>query len=258
MPSSVNRISSKEARKLIEQNSDILLIDVRQPEEYEKGHIPGAILLPLPELPDKLSELKTDRGIVTYCRLGRRSLAAAQLIANENDTEVFTIDGGIMAWDGLVAKGNIEEGLRLFEGLKRSDEFVTLAYCLEEGSRKFYLRVQEFFKKEELFRTLASVEESHKKKIADAWPEIKIDQRFVDRMEGGLQVSEVMEKIISGNMGFQKVIEYSMHIEINSLDLYMRITRLVDPSIVNIFRDIISEEKAHLRRLGELISNQTI
>lgn len=257
MPSKVNRISPEEARKLLEQNPDALLIDVRQPEEYEKGHIPGAILLSLPELPDKLAELKTDRGIVTYCRLGRRSLAAAQLIADENDTEVFTIDGGIMAWNGLVAKGNIVEGLRLFEGLKRPDEFVTLAYCLEEGSKEFYLRIQEFFK-EELFRTLASVEEAHKKKIADVWPEIKIDQRFVDRMEGGLLVSEVMEKITSGNMGFQEVLEYSMQIEVNSLDLYLRITRLVNPSIVNIFRGIISEEKTHLRRFGELISNQTI
>lgn len=255
MPSKVNRISPEEARKLLEQNPDVLLIDVRQLEEYEKGHIPGAILLPLPELPDKLAELKTDRSIVTYCRLGRRSLAAAQLIADENDAEVFTIDGGIMAWNGLIAKGDIEEGIRLFEGLKRSDEFVSLAYCLEEGSRMFYLRMFDFFK-EELFRNLASVEDAHKKKIVDAWPEVKIDQRFVDRMEGGLRVSEVMERIISGNMGFQDVLEYSMQIEINSLDLYMRITRLVETSIVNIFRGIISEEKVHLKRLGELVSQR--
>lgn len=257
MPSKVNRISPEEARQLLEQNPDALLIDVRQPEEYRMRHIPGAILLPLPELPDKLAELKTDKGIITYCRLGRRSLAAAQLIADENNTEIFTIDGGIMAWDGLVAKGDIKESLRLFENLKKPDEFVTLAYCLEEGSREFYLRVHGFFK-EELFRTLASVEDTHKKKIADAWPEVKIDQRFTDRMEGGLEVSEVIERITSGNMAFQDVLEYSMQVEINSLDLYMRIIWLVDPSIVNIFRDIISEEKAHLKRFGELISNQTI
>ena len=254
MPSKVNRISPEEAWRLLEQDPDILLIDVRQPDEYEKGHIPGAILIPLPELPDKLSELKSDRSIVTYCRLGRRSLAAAQLIADEKDTEVFTIDGGIMAWDGFVAKGDIEEGLRLLEGLKGTEEFVTLAYCLEEGSRKFYLKVYEFFK-EEAFKTLASVEEIHKKMISDVWPDIKIEQRFIDRMEGGLLISAVMEKVLSGNMQFQDVLEYSMQIEINSLDLYMRILKLVPAPVIDIFRGIITEEKAHLNMLGRLISS---
>lgn len=254
MPSKVNIISPEEARRLLEQDPDILLIDVRQPDEYEKGHIPGAILIPLPELPDKLSELKSDRSIVTYCRLGRRSLAAAQLIADEKDTEVFTIDGGIVAWDGFVAKGDIEEGLRLLEGLKEPAEFVTLAYCLEDGSREFYLKVYEFFK-EEAFKTLASVEEIHKKMISDVWPDIKIEQRFIDRMEGGLLISAVMEKVLSGNMQFQDVLEYSMQIEINSLDLYMRILKLVPAPVIDIFRGIITEEKAHMKMLGRLISS---
>ncbi len=254
MPSKVKRISANEARRLLEQAADVLLIDVRQPDEYEKGHIPGAILMPLPELPDKLAELMSDKAIVTYCRLGRRSLAAAELIADEKDTEVFTIDGGIMAWDGLVAKGDMEEGLRLLEGFKEPEEFVALAYYLEDGSREFYLKVYEFFK-EEVFKTLASVEEIHKKVISDAWPDITIDQRFIDRMEGGLRVSVVMKKILSGNMQFQDVLEYSMQIEINSLDLYMRIMKLVPDPAADIFRGIINEEKAHLRMLGELISS---
>lgn len=254
MPSKVNRISADEARRLLEQNPDVLLIDVRQPDEYEKGHIPGAILIPLPELPNKFGELRSDKTIITYCRLGRRSLAAAQLIAGEKDVEVFSIDGGIMAWDGLVAKGDTEEGLRLLEGLKSPEEFVALAYCLEEGSREFYLKVYEFFK-EEVFKTLASVEEIHKKMISDTWPDIKIDRRFIDRMEGGLLVSTVMEKIHSGNMQFQDVLEYSMQIEINSLDLYMRIIKVVANPATNIFRGIITEEKAHLRMLGWLISS---
>ncbi len=254
MPPRVNKISPEEARRLVEQDPDILLIDVRQPDEYEKGHIPGAILIPLPELPDKLSELRSDETIVTYCRLGRRSLAASQLIADELGIEVFTIDGGIMAWDGLIAKGDVEEGLRLLEGLKEPGEFVTLAYCLEEGSRKFYLQVYEFYK-EEVFKTLAAVEEIHRKRISDAWPEIKIERRFIDRMEGGLLVSAVMEKIHHGNMQFQDVLEYAMQIEINSLDLYMRILKLVPAPLTNIFIGIITEEKAHLKMLGRLISS---
>jgi len=254
MPPKVNRISPEEARKLLGQYPDIVLIDVRQPDEYEKGHIPGALLIPLPELPDKLSELRSDKTIVTYCRLGRRSLAAAQLIADELSTEVFTIDGGIMAWDGLVAKGDIEEGLQITEGLKEPGEFVSLAYCLEEGSRKFYLKVYEFYK-EEVFKTLASVEEIHMKRISDAWPDIKIEQRFIDRMEGGLLVPAVIEKIHHGNMQLQDVLEYAMQIEINSLDLYMRIIKLVPDPVKDIFREIITEEKAHLRMLGGLISS---
>ena len=54
------------------------LLDVRQPGEYEKDRIPGAKLIALPELPDRLGELDPDKPIIPYCAVGGRSRAAAQ------------------------------------------------------------------------------------------------------------------------------------------------------------------------------------
>lgn len=258
MPEKVNRISAIEARKFFDENPDLLLIDVRQPEEYRQGHIPGAILMPLPDLPDRLMDIPIDRPIVTYCRTGRRSLAGAQLIADEKDVEVYSIDGGIMAWNGHVAKGDVEEGLKLIENLKTPEEFVNLAYCLEDGSKRFYQKMYEYLLSEDgvdVFDTLARAEEKHKKTILES--SFKIDERCTDYMESGIKISDVINLITSNKMGIYEVLEYSMQMEINSLDLYLRILRSVDFASLTVFNKIISEEKRHLKMLGDLLSRYT-
>lgn len=255
MPAQVKRISADEAREILDRSHDVLLLDVRQPEEYKQGHIPGAILIPLPELPDRLGELDVTRGIVTYCRLGRRSLAAAQLIADEKDSEVYTIDGGIMAWNGLVATGDVETCMVLTADFKNPDEFVSLAYTLEDGSERFYLRVAEIFddkKAVELFKNLSKIEENHKKRISEKRQGITIDQRFVDYIEGCIKISEAIDRIIK-KKDIRDVLEYSMQIETNSLDIYMKILREVE-GIDVLFKDIVEDEKAHLKKLGALLS----
>lgn len=257
MQSKVNRISANEAKRLLEK-SDIILIDVRQPEEYESGHIPGAVLIPLPELPDKLAELSTEKEIVTYCRLGRRSLAAAQLIADERDSEVYTIDGGIMAWDGLVAKGEIEEDFQALIRDLKQEELLCLAYGLEDGSRRFYMKVTEIFteqKVKELFGVLSSAEENHMKRISEHWPTVMLDDRFSSYMESGIPIKKAIERIISDKKSLIETLEYSMQIEVNNLDLYLKIRRIIGGDIEKLFREIIDEEKSHLKRLGELISD---
>jgi len=66
--SHVNTMSSDEARKWLEERPDgsYTLLDVREPEEYEGGHIPGATLIPLSELPDRLSEIDPKKPVLTY------------------------------------------------------------------------------------------------------------------------------------------------------------------------------------------------
>jgi rhodanese-related sulfurtransferase len=53
----VKIVSKEQVMKLMQQNPNLLLLDVRQPEEYEKAHLPGAVLLPLPDLPERLNEI---------------------------------------------------------------------------------------------------------------------------------------------------------------------------------------------------------
>lgn len=255
----VKRILPEEARKLIEEKDNIVLIDVRQTEEYEKGHIPGAISLPLPELPDNLMKLDPTEEIITYCRIGRRSFAAAQFIADEIGIDVSTMDGGVNAWNGLVAEGKEDEGLILTEGLKELKEFISLAYALEDGSRRFYLNMAEHFENQrlrEIFMTLSQAEENHKRHILKAIKkeELPINEKFKDYMESGVPVKDMTDKIISEEKNIQEVLELSMQIEINALDLYMKISRMVEADTKEIFKNIIEEEKAHLKKLGDLLS----
>jgi glyoxylase-like metal-dependent hydrolase (beta-lactamase superfamily II)/rhodanese-related sulfurtransferase len=79
-----------------------LLLDVRQPEEYagELGHVPGALLVPLPELRARLHEIGTDRArtVIAICRSGNRSARAAAILRDGGFVNVLNMTGGTLAW----------------------------------------------------------------------------------------------------------------------------------------------------------------
>ncbi|MEU2255174.1 metalloregulator ArsR/SmtB family transcription factor [Nocardia xishanensis] len=80
-------------------NGDIILVDVRPHEEYEAGHIPGAINIPLAELADRLAELPADRDIVAYCRGSYCVMAPEAIrIAGEAGRSVKRFDEGMLEW----------------------------------------------------------------------------------------------------------------------------------------------------------------
>ncbi len=64
----VKSLSALDAQDYIRDHAkeDVTILDVRQPAEYEKAHLPGAVLIPLPELPDRLNELEQDKSILVY------------------------------------------------------------------------------------------------------------------------------------------------------------------------------------------------
>jgi rhodanese-related sulfurtransferase len=76
-----DNLTAKELKKYRETQPEkhYLLIDVRQPSEYEQGHIPGARLMPLPEVESGLFSLPSDRDLIFYCQNGGRSQWAASL-----------------------------------------------------------------------------------------------------------------------------------------------------------------------------------
>ena len=99
------QISSDEAAELMKTEKDFIILDVRRQDEYDSGHIPGALRVPneiigtadIPELPDK-SQL-----ILVYCRSGRRSKEASQKLADMWYTNI-TEFGGIIDWKGEIVK----------------------------------------------------------------------------------------------------------------------------------------------------------
>ncbi|MGH9394094.1 MAG: molybdopterin-synthase adenylyltransferase MoeB, partial [Terriglobales bacterium] len=78
------------------------VLDVREPHEYQIGHIPGATLIPLGDLPKRLGELQRGRDIVAQCRSGVRSLKAAKLLREAGFPRVRNLKGGILAWSDEV------------------------------------------------------------------------------------------------------------------------------------------------------------
>src|SRR6184192_151079 len=91
-------ITAQELKTEWERNPDLLVIDVREPHEYEIAHIDGAVLIPLGELPDRLGEVDGHREVVTHCHHGARSLKALEIMKAAGFSKVRSLRGGIDAW----------------------------------------------------------------------------------------------------------------------------------------------------------------
>jgi adenylyltransferase/sulfurtransferase len=87
------------------KSSGLVLIDVREPHEWEIAHIEGARLIPLGTLPARLGELDGHAEIVTYCHHGARSMKALQLLKGAGFSRVRSLTGGIDAWADRIEVG---------------------------------------------------------------------------------------------------------------------------------------------------------
>ena len=78
---------------------DVVTLDVRTPEEYAQGHIPGVVPIPLDQVPSRLAEIPKDKTVIVTCRSGNRSNQAAQLLRQRGYDNVHNMLGGITAWE---------------------------------------------------------------------------------------------------------------------------------------------------------------
>jgi len=91
-------ITVQELKKLIDQNADFQLIDVREPHEYEDANI-GGYLIPLGEIPVRFEEINKDKQVIMQCRSGSRSANAAMYLEqNHGYSNLYNLEGGILAW----------------------------------------------------------------------------------------------------------------------------------------------------------------
>ena len=79
-------------------NDDVLLIDVREQWEYDEGHLPGITLIPMGDVPNRLSEIPTDKEVILTCRSGNRSGQVTDFLRQQGYTNVHNMEGGIVAW----------------------------------------------------------------------------------------------------------------------------------------------------------------
>ena len=93
------QISQDEAKRIMDSGEDHIILDTREQEEYDEGHIPGAILIPYTQIEEKAPEMLPDKDalILVYCRSGRRSKIASQTLSHLGYTNVKEF-GGIIDW----------------------------------------------------------------------------------------------------------------------------------------------------------------
>jgi rhodanese-related sulfurtransferase len=80
------------------RNQGAFILDVREPSEWTQVHIPGATLIPLGQLPNRLNEVPKDRKVVVYCHSGNRSAQGRDILHNAGFTQVTSMAGGITQW----------------------------------------------------------------------------------------------------------------------------------------------------------------
>ena len=99
------QITANDAKKIMDSNTDIVILDVREQNEYDEGHIPGAILIPYTEIENKAESMIPDKNkeILVYCRSGRRSKIAAESLVKLGYTNVKEF-GGIIDWPYQIEK----------------------------------------------------------------------------------------------------------------------------------------------------------
>ncbi len=174
--------------------------------------------------------------------------------------------GGIDAWNGLVSKAEIDQGIYLIEGDEPLEEVISLAYGLEEGAYRFYRTLSGQSNDSEvqnLFAYLSQAEIGHKEKLWEEYKALKggrVAHRAFESeisaktMEGGKTADQVLEQYPGWIQGPREALELAMSLETDSLDLYLRMAlKSKHEETKTVFYTLAEDEKTHLRSLGNLV-----
>ena len=262
-------VTADAVREVLDKKSanDYCLLDVRQPGEYEQGHIPGAKLIPLGELVSRQSEISSGCETYVYCRSGNRSRAATSLLAGAGMTNVHNMLGGFDAWNGVEATGSPEFGAFCFPATLSAPELTAVAWLLEDGTQRFYRGVIDECKEVcSVIENLLKAEDAHKETLerlyeelsgqapADGFPRSVVSPPGdEDLMEGCVSVDKALAWAKGKEV--REVLELMMSLEANALDLYIKMARGVrDEGAKKVFGTLADEEQRHLESLGAELS----
>lgn len=254
-------IDPDQARELIEALApgSVQIVDVRQPKEYENAHIPGAVLIPLNDLPRRTGEIAADRNTIVYCRSGARSSAACQILREFQFKSVLNLRGGMLQWQGQRAMGDETLGLDYFVG----GEFASaleMALSMEAGLKQFYLLLAEAATvptDRDLLLSMARLEDGHMAKLRGRYrPDTatSVSSPRPEVLEGGFDPDQFADTFRGRLDGREAIVQLAMMFEAQALDLYSRLARRHnDLETQSFFLEMATEEQQHLDRLaGEL------
>jgi len=270
----IRRVTPDEVRSVLDgdEKGEFLLLDVRQPEEYEASHIPGAMLIPLGELEARQGELDRGKKVITYCRSGHRSMAAAVVLCGLGFKNLYSLDGGILNWSYGIIGGIPEEVPGLVTETAAVVDIVILALKLEKGSRDFYLAAKESASLPQakgIFQMLAKAEDEHMQRLyvraigllgEGALPPLEqlVRELRVEHMEGGVEISPALAEVKKEVRGEMEALEIALEREYVSYDFYQRASALVEKEDARgLLHELAWEERKHadvlLRRVAEVV-----
>jgi len=177
-----------------------------------------------------------------------------------------------MAWEEIEApeiSGSVDAGINLIKGNETPPEIVAMAYGMEKGVEGYYATMVELLKDTEVtqvLKRLAEEEKNHQQKLFILYqsldPSVLNRQRFEARlvsnaMEGGFMVEEFIEKNRSGVQSVLNILNVSMMLEAQALDLYMRYSdRCLSEKAKETLFYLAEEEKKHLKQIGSLMEDR--
>jgi len=257
----VKSISTDEVRTIVKDKSaaEYCLLDVRQPGEYAEGHLPGAKLIPLGELQSSLDNLDSAKPVIVYCRSGNRSRSAVGMLNGAGRQDVFNMDGGILAYNGIVASGPPEAGVFCFPDSLSPGQLVAMAWYVEDGSQRFCEKIaQDTFdqKVDQLPADLIRYKKEHKQDLVELYrnisqtdgkdfPAAVLPFPPTDVMAGCVSVSQALDW--SKGRNISDILDLMIALEANTLDLYLKLGRQVDSDRARkVFFALAEKEKIQL------------
>jgi rhodanese-related sulfurtransferase/rubrerythrin len=258
----VRGLTANEIKAIMDNDKtgQYLLVDVRQPEEYEAGHIPGAVLIPLGELEARREELDRNKKIITYCRSGRRSMAAAIALCGLGFKGIQHLDGGILDWSYETITGIPERRPQLITEAADVKDILTLAIKLEKGSWEFYMAARDKVEQphmKETFQTLVNAEEGHMRRlhqqagsllgegILPSFDGLRSELK-VEHMEGGIEINPALARLDENFADDMEALEIAIEKEYTSYDFYKRTAMLVENlDAKTLLHELALEERNH-------------
>jgi rhodanese-related sulfurtransferase/rubrerythrin len=247
------------------------LVDVRQPEEYQQGHIPGALLIPVGDFEARRTEVEklADRKAIFYCRSGVRSLRAATWASQVSELpEVFHLLGGFNTWGGmslpdfprlkaLDLTGDVESLLRqafdLEKGTYRLYELLAEKYAGPVAGAVSRLARAELIHGQVVHRLLVEAAEGG---VPDF--ETLFEQTPGQLVESGESYDELVRRAQAlEGQGALAILEFAADIELNAYDLYKSLAgSAAGEETRAVLVDLSQQEKHHaegvLAALGRL------
>ena len=264
----VNSILPDEVRKITKEKStdEYCLLDVRQPGEYEQGHIPGAKLIPLAELQSNLNRIHPDRMTIVYCRSGNRSRSGVGILIGAGLENVYNMEGGILAYNGLVAAGPPEAGVFCFPENMTPEQLIAMAWYIEDGSQRYLDAVKDIAQDQDIkdvFISLADHKIAHKQSLSRLFQKISGQSVGDDFPTSVLQ--RPPHKVMAGCVSVPEAINWSkdkeiadildllIGLEANTFDLYLKLGRQVESDRArSVFMELSEAEVRHLEQLASI------